>query len=222
MPRGVQEFHGARRGAAGDAARAAPRRPCSDHRSAEGHAEGRDQRLHRQHESRQTELGGHESDLSGDAAEARVHQKRFRPIDLRERIPKLTDRGRAAGVRDNTRQVRRVKLGDGLRQPTTPCMSRYRDPAITERDAHSTARAARPGKRADAPSSSSMRRSWLYLAMRSVRDAEPVLICPAPMATAKSAMKASSVSPERCEMMEAYFALRAISTASIVSVTLPI
>ena len=84
--------------------------------------------------------------------------------------------------------------------------------------AHQTrARAARPGKRAAEPSSSSMRRSWLYLAMRSVREAEPVLIWPAPMPTARSAMKASSVSPERCEMMEAYFALRAISTASIVS-----
>ena len=35
---------------------------------------------------------------------------------------------------------------------------------------------ALPLKRAVAPSSSSMRRSWLYLAMRSVRDAEPVLI----------------------------------------------
>ena len=42
-----------------------------------------------------------------------------------------------------------------------------------------------------------MRRSWLYLAMRSVREAEPVLICPALVATARSAMKVSSVSPER-------------------------
>ena len=37
-------------------------------------------------------------------------------------------------------------------------------------------------------------------AMRSVREAEPVLIWPAPVATARSAMKASSVSPERWEM----------------------
>jgi len=34
----------------------------------------------------------------------------------------------------------------------------------------------RPGKRAAAPSSSSMRNSWLYFAMRSVREADPVLI----------------------------------------------
>ena len=45
-----------------------------------------------------------------------------------------------------------------------------------------------------------MRSSWLYFATRSVRLAEPVLICPAPVATARSAMVVSSVSPERCEM----------------------
>ena len=33
-----------------------------------------------------------------------------------------------------------------------------------------------------------MRSNWLYLAMRSVRLAEPVLICPALVATARSAM----------------------------------
>ncbi len=38
--------------------------------------------------------------------------------------------------------------------------------------------AARPANRAIGPSSSSMRRSWLYFATRSVREAEPVLICP--------------------------------------------
>jgi len=31
-----------------------------------------------------------------------------------------------------------------------------------------------------------MRSSWLYLAMRSLRDAEPVLIWPVPSATARS------------------------------------
>jgi hypothetical protein len=45
-----------------------------------------------------------------------------------------------------------------------------------------------------------MRRSWLYFATRSVREAEPVLIWPALVATAMSAMVTSSVSPERCEM----------------------
>jgi hypothetical protein len=42
-----------------------------------------------------------------------------------------------------------------------------------------------------------MRRSWLYLAIRSEREALPVLIWPALVATARSAMVVSSVSPER-------------------------
>ena len=42
-----------------------------------------------------------------------------------------------------------------------------------------------------------MRSSWLYLAMRSERDSEPVLIWPALVPTAMSAMVVSSVSPER-------------------------
>jgi hypothetical protein len=36
-----------------------------------------------------------------------------------------------------------------------------------------------PKNSADCPSSSSIRSNWLYFAMRSVREAEPVLICPA-------------------------------------------
>lgn len=47
------------------------------------------------------------------------------------------------------------------------------------------------------PSSASISSNRLYLAMRSLRQAEPVLIWPPPMATAKSAMKVSSVSPLR-------------------------
>jgi len=55
---------------------------------------------------------------------------------------------------------------------------------------------------AASPSCSSIRRSWLYFATRSVRLTDPVLICPAPLATARSAMNVSSVSPDRCEMIE--------------------
>ena len=58
-------------------------------------------------------------------------------------------------------------------------------------------KARRPAKRATLPSSSSMRSSWLYLATRSVRDAEPVLIWPQSSATTRSAMVTSSVSPLR-------------------------
>ena len=47
------------------------------------------------------------------------------------------------------------------------------------------------------PNSSSMRSNWLYFAIRSLRLSEPVLICPLLVATAMSAMVASSVSPER-------------------------
>ncbi len=57
-----------------------------------------------------------------------------------------------------------------------------------------------PAYRACGPSSSSMRRSWLYFAVRSERASEPVLICPQLVATARSAMVASSVSPERCDI----------------------
>ena len=42
-----------------------------------------------------------------------------------------------------------------------------------------------------------MRSSWLYFAIRSLREAEPVLIMPQFVATARSAIVASSVSPER-------------------------
>ena len=48
-----------------------------------------------------------------------------------------------------------------------------------------------------------MRSSWLYFATRSVRDGAPVLIWPAPVATARSAIVVSSVSPERWEMTHA-------------------
>ena len=47
------------------------------------------------------------------------------------------------------------------------------------------------------PSSCSISRSRLYLQIRSLRQAEPVLIWPPPIATAKSARNVSSVSPER-------------------------
>ena len=45
-----------------------------------------------------------------------------------------------------------------------------------------------------------MRRRRLYFAIRSERQSEPVLMKPAFVATARSAIVVSSVSPERCEM----------------------
>ena len=46
------------------------------------------------------------------------------------------------------------------------------------------------------PKISSIRNNWLYLQTLSVLDAEPVFIWPIPIATDKSAMVVSSVSPD--------------------------
>src|SRR5437868_10187452 len=62
------------------------------------------------------------------------------------------------------------------------------------------AKAPAPGKAAASPRSSSMRRSWLYFATRSDRAGAPVLIWPQLVATARSAMVVSSVSPERWDI----------------------
>src|SRR6185437_10150676 len=52
--------------------------------------------------------------------------------------------------------------------------------------------AARPAKGAAGPSCSSIRRRRLYLARRSERATEPILIWPAAVATARSAIVVSS------------------------------
>src|SRR6478752_3203208 len=67
-----------------------------------------------------------------------------------------------------------------------------------------------------------MRSSWLYFATRSDRDGAPVLICPQFVATARSAMVTSSVSPERCDITAAYPDTCASRTASSVSDSVPI
>ena len=65
-----------------------------------------------------------------------------------------------------------------------------------------TLKAAMPGYTALSPSCSSLRSSWLYLAIRSERDIAPDLIWPDYVATAMSAMVESSVSPERCDVTD--------------------
>ena len=67
-----------------------------------------------------------------------------------------------------------------------------------------------------------MRRSWLYFATRSEREGAPVLIWPADVATARSAIVVSSVSPERCDMIDAYALRPARATVSSVSESVPI
>ena len=49
------------------------------------------------------------------------------------------------------------------------------------------------------PNSSSILNNWLYLAILSVLEVDPVLICPAFVATAMSAIVASSVYPDLWE-----------------------
>merc|ERR550537_1992610 len=87
---------------------------------------------------------------------------------------------------------------------------------------HAGLRHVAPAKTASAPGSSSMRISWLYLALRSDRQGAPVLIWPQQRPTAMSAIVVSSVSPERCEhMMPQPFCLHNF-TASMDSERLPI
>src|SRR5204863_508529 len=68
--------------------------------------------------------------------------------------------------------------------------------------------------RASSPSDPSIRSSWLYLAVRSPRDGAPDFICPAFVATARSAIVVSSVSPLRCETTTPKLARWAASIAS--------
>ena len=62
----------------------------------------------------------------------------------------------------------------------------------------------------------------VVLGNASERETDPVFICPTPVATARSAIKVSSVSPERWEMTARYPWRRARLMASRVSVTVPI
>ena len=49
-----------------------------------------------------------------------------------------------------------------------------------------------------------MRSSWLYFATRSLRAGAPALIIPQFVATARSAIVVSSVSPLRCDITDVY------------------
>src|SRR5262249_35453522 len=62
------------------------------------------------------------------------------------------------------------------------------------------ATAAPPGYDADSPNTSSMRSNWLYFATRSDRAGAPALICPQLVATARSEIVVSSVSPDRWDI----------------------
>ena len=68
---------------------------------------------------------------------------------------------------------------------------------------------SKPSNAAVGPSSSSIFIKRLYLAVRSPRVGAPVLICPVPIPTARSAIVVSSVSPERCDTIAVQPARRA-------------
>ena len=75
---------------------------------------------------------------------------------------------------------------------------------------------------ASVPSVSSIRRSWLYFAVLSVLETEPVLIWPAFKPTERSLMKTSSVSPDLWDTMTPKREFFANSIVSIVSESVPI
>ena len=79
-----------------------------------------------------------------------------------------------------------------------------------------------PRKTALPPSSSSILSNWLYFANLSDRAGAPVFNCPAFVATATSARKESSVSPDRWENKQVWPVFLAVSTVSSVSVSVPI
>ena len=69
---------------------------------------------------------------------------------------------------------------------------------------------------------SSILSNWLYLAILSDLDKEPVLICPEFVATARSDIKVFSVSPDLCEMIVSKPLSCASSIDLRVSVNVPI
>ena len=88
-----------------------------------------------------------------------------------------------------------LAVADGWRSFATSTSS-----ASPEMSCASSSVSSSPCRCSCSSRSSSMRSSWLYLATRSLRAGAPVLICPQLVATARSAMVASSVSPERCDI----------------------
>src|SRR3989442_4009784 len=135
------------------------------------------------------------------------------------RLVRVLDRPRAAVL------VLRVAFGLGAALALLAVLAiaaQFGDEAPSPPDYPARGNALRPGYSASAPSSSSIRSSWLYLATRSVREGAPVLIWPAPVATTRSEMVVSSVSPERWEITTEYPFARASSIVASASVSVPI
>ena len=131
----------------------------------------------------QSRTAGAEKQELRDLTEENRSLKKARARPARSRRP----RARGAPARNGAPGRARV------RDRGPPALSRGRSALRSERRFG-------PGRLASAPSASSIRSSWLYLATRSERDGAPVLIWPQPVATARSAIVVSSVSPERWDM----------------------
>src|SRR5262249_16066201 len=151
-----------------------------------------------------------------------AHERRADTVVVMGAVRKIEPRGvharRDERVELLGRRGCRPDRGDDLRSPRT-------DGGHEGNLASAQAvlrKAVQPGYGASPPSSSSIRSSWLYFATRSVRDGAPVLICPTPVETARSAIVVSSVSPERCDITHPYPCERASSIVSSVSVSVPI
>src|SRR5260370_22868272 len=143
-----------------------------------------------------------------------------RSVDLRMRL-------RAIQTIHRGRPRHRDRVGLVLGPQAPPIENhQHRNRGTPRRIAHrvlpSRRNAEAPGHDARAPNSSAMRSRRLYLAVRSPRLIEPVLICPAPVATARSAIVVSSVSPERWETTQVKPAACAISIVASVSLSVPI
>ena len=128
----------------------------------------------------------------GIAHHARRQAHRFaRRVELGMRLRRVEPvHHRSLRRRD---RVRRAALAD------SPSVENYQrcDRRPRRHQDFPRLKAAAPGYVAFAPSSSAILISRLYFALRSLRLIDPVLICPAPVATTRSAIVVSSVSPER-------------------------
>src|SRR5262249_2635288 len=117
--------------------------------------------------------------------------------DLRGLRDHRPDR-RGGERRDRERRDRRDATEPKAHRPTLW-------PSLGFASLRETCRASfdRPPYTARPPSSASSASRRLYSATRSDRESDPVLICPQPVPTARSAIVVSSVSPERCDITAA-------------------
>src|SRR5690606_26224367 len=149
--------------------------------------------------------------LQGDLALGEAHHADLRPLQVLQDAHREAELlGDGTDVEDGLPVQLLVAVREVDAEDVHARLQQLRDPLALVRgrpqgrddagaavgDVHRSS-APRPRKRAASPSSCSICSRRLYLAVRSERLAEPVLICPAFTATARSAMKVSSVSPER-------------------------